>query len=735
MRFQINKITALLLLGMTLFAVSCFKDLDTVPLDEDIQTAEKTFEDPAAYKQVLAKLYAGLAVSGQEGPAGQPDISGIDEGFSTYLRQYWKAQELPTDEAVIAWNDGTIQDFHQQDWDANSEFIRAMYNRIYYQIVLCNEFIRETTDEKLDSRSVTGTLRDEIKTFRAEARFLRALSYWHALDMFRNVPFVTEDDAVGSFFPSQSNAQELFSYIETELKEIENELVAPRQNEYGRADRAAAWTVLAKLYLNGNVYVGRDFNTECITYCQKVIDAGYTLQPKFQELFLADNNNAQGIIFSVNFDGVRTQTYGGMNFLVHAQVGGTMVPSEFGVDGGWGGIRVTKPVVDRFPALGGSVLVAPNPGSSSYTKLYVPGSYQTPDAWTPSNPNTVLASVNNDGTFEGYVYLPSATDEFKFTVNPDWSVNYGDDGADGTLEPNGANIKVASAGLYRVTVNLNTLSYTIQKTDWGLIGSATPGGWDSDQDMTYDPADRSLNITLDLVAGKIKFRANDGWDLNYGDNGTDALLEAGGADIDIPSGGRYTIKLFLDYPDYTYSIERSAFDSRALFYTDGQSIDIEDISQFNNGYAVTKFRNVTSTGQIGSDPRFVDTDFPMFRIEDVYLMYAEAVLRGGSGGSIPQAVTYVNRIRERAYNGTAGNIAQADLSLDFILDERSRELLWEMHRRTDLIRFGKFSQTDYTWPWKGGVPAGRSVEAWRDVFPIPNSDIGANPNLTQNTGY
>ena len=123
-----------LLLGMTLLAVSCFKDLDTVPLDSDEITSAVVYDNPAAYKQVLAKLYAGLALSGQEGPAGKPDISGIDEGFSTYLRQYWKAQELPTDEAVIAWNDGTIQDFHQQDWDANNEFVTAMYNRIFYQI-------------------------------------------------------------------------------------------------------------------------------------------------------------------------------------------------------------------------------------------------------------------------------------------------------------------------------------------------------------------------------------------------------------------------------------------------------------------------------------------------------------------------------------------------------------------------------------------------------------------------
>lgn len=319
MKFKSFKLPALLMVGLAMFAVSCFKDLDTVPLDKNVTTSETVYNDPSAYKQVLAKLYAGLALSGQQGPAGQPDISGIDEGFSTYLRQYFKAQELPTDEAVIGWNDGTIQDFHQQDWDANSEFITAMYNRIFYQISLCNEYLRETTDAKLDARSVDATLRADIVKFRAEARFLRALSYWHALDMFRTVPFVTENDVVGSFFPRQISASELFSYIESELKAIEGDLAAPRANEYGRADKACAWTLLAKLYLNAKVYVDRELYSDCITYSKKVIDAGYNLDSKYQNMFLADNNNASGIIFPVVFDGLRGQTYGGTTFMCPMQ--------------------------------------------------------------------------------------------------------------------------------------------------------------------------------------------------------------------------------------------------------------------------------------------------------------------------------------------------------------------------------------------------------------------------------
>ena len=711
---------------------ACFNDLDTVPIDDDSQTADAVYENPEAYRQVLAKLYGGLAVSGQQGPAGQADISGIDEGFGQYIRGLWYHQELTTDEAVIGWNDQTIKDFHYQNWDANDVFINAFYSRIFYQISLCNEYLRETTDAKLDARGVTGDLRTQIGFYRAEARFLRALSYWHAMDHFGNVPFVTENDVVGAFFPQQISRADLFTYVESELKAIEGSLVAPRANEYGRADQAAAWTLLAKVYLNAQVYTGTARNTDCVTYCEKVINAGYTLDDSYEEMFLADNNTSPEFIFSVAFDGLKTQTWGGTTFIVHAPVGGSMLPADFGIDGGWGGVRTTSAIVAKFPAVGsGSVVVAPNPGNTSYPLLYVPGSYQ---GWDPTKTSTVLASANVDGKYEGYLYFPDDNTKFKFTDVPSWDVNYGDTGADGVLDAGGTDIEVATGGFYKIDVDLNTLTYTLLKTDWGLIGSSTPGGWDSDQNLTYDATAGTWSIQLDLVPGKIKFRANDDWGLNYGDNGADALLENGGADIDIPNAGNYRITLFLDKPDHTYSIELTSFDKRALFVTEGQSLDIDDIAQFSNGYAVAKWRNVTSTGQQGSHPVHVDTDFPMFRLADVYLMYAEAVLRGG-GGNVASAVNYVNEIRTRAYDGASGNVDQSSLTLDFILDERARELLWEGHRRTDLVRYGRFANTDYLWQWKGGVKDGASVSANYNLFPIPSADMGANPNLQQNDGY
>ncbi len=512
---------------------ACEGNLNKSPITEF--TSKQAFQNPASYEEFLAKIYAGLAVSGQQGPAGNPDIAGIDEGFSQYLRQYWMHEELTTDEAVIAWNDGTVHDLHNQVWNSSNEFIRAMYDRIYFQIGLTNEFLRQTTDAKLTSRGVSGTLLSDIKTFRAEARFMRALSYWHAIDMFGNVPFVTEKDPVGSFFPPQKTRSEVFDFIISELKAIEPDLKAPRQNELGRADRAADWMLQAKLYLNASVYKNQAMNTEALTVLNKIIAAGYSLVPNYNYLFLADNdtNGAQNeTIFSIRFDGLNTQTFGGTTFLIHAAVGGNMDPADFGINGGWWGLRTTSAFVSKFADITGNT------------------------------------------------------------------------------------------------------------------------------------------------------------------------------------------------------------DKRAMFFTSGQTLAINDEFNFNDGYAIGKFKNITSTGVPGSDPGgdFPDTDFIMFRLGDVYLMYAEAVLRGGSGGDIATAVSYINLLRERAYGDTSGDITATNLNLNFILNERARELFWEGTRRTDLIRFGQFSDNGI-WPWKGGIQAGRTTGKFRDLYPIPSTDIIANPNLVQNPGY
>ena len=173
-------------------------------------------------------------------------------------------------------------------------------------------------------------------------------------------------------------------------------------------------------------------------------------------------------------------------------------------------------------------------------------------------------------------------------------------------------------------------------------------------------------------------------------------------------------------------------DERAhLFWTSGHSFEMTDYKIWTNGYPSIKFRNTNLNGSGGATD-FSGTDFPLYRLADVYLMYAECAVRGAAGTTTSQALLYVNEIRDRA---NANPILLSELTLDFILDERGRELNFEGHRRTDLIRFGKFAGNSYIWPWKGGVAAGQSISANYNLFPIPTSALQANPNLTQNPGY
>ncbi|MGL5317110.1 MAG: RagB/SusD family nutrient uptake outer membrane protein, partial [Bacteroidales bacterium] len=166
------------------------------------------------------------------------------------------------------------------------------------------------------------------------------------------------------------------------------------------------------------------------------------------------------------------------------------------------------------------------------------------------------------------------------------------------------------------------------------------------------------------------------------------------------------------------------------------NVEIVNEEQFlNNGIPVTKYYNVNKDGTLpASKEAYVD--FPLFRLGEIYLNYAEAVLRGGQGGDRATALNYVNNLRKRAYtNKASAPIGDAELTLNFMIDERGRELFFEAQRRTDLVRFGLFTTNTYLWPWKGGASKGKSVESYYNVFPIPSDDIGSNTNLTQNPGY
>src|ERR1700712_5549921 len=194
-----TKLAAFIVMGLLVTVISCKKDLQP----KGALTTANVYTDFNNYLPAVAKLYDAYAISGQAGGAGNADIAGIDEGFSNYLREYFNMQELTTDEAQIVWNDGTVHTLHDMTWNNQNEFIRAMYDRIFYEISADNEFIRNTTDAQLAANGITGPNLALAKQYRAEARFLRALSYWHAIDLYGDVPFVTDADKVGVFFPTQ----------------------------------------------------------------------------------------------------------------------------------------------------------------------------------------------------------------------------------------------------------------------------------------------------------------------------------------------------------------------------------------------------------------------------------------------------------------------------------------------------------------------------------------------------
>ena len=178
-------------------------------------------------------------------------------------------------------------------------------------------------------------------------------------------------------------------------------------------------------------------------------------------------------------------------------------------------------------------------------------------------------------------------------------------------------------------------------------------------------------------------------------------------------------------------LDASTDDRSKLFWTEGHNYEMEDYKEWTDGFPSIKFRNTNFSSASTPEP-FVGTDFPLYRLADAYLMYAECVLRNATGGTDSQALDYVNLVRERS---NATPITLGELTLDFILDERARELNLEGQRRTDLIRFGKFTGGSYLWPWKGNTLDGTSIPETYKLFPVPLTALDANPNLTQNPGY
>ncbi|MDY5858950.1 MAG: RagB/SusD family nutrient uptake outer membrane protein [Porphyromonas sp.] len=507
MNIQIKKQLIVGFAALSMLALgSCHGDLDRMPTN--VTTATQVYSTPEGIKQAIAKVYGTYSMPGN-------DVVGQNSDFTDFYRSFFNLQELPTDEAICAWSDDGIRDFHNLNWNSSNPYIKGLYYRSIAQIKLANEFLTNTNDKASDAT---------VATYRAEARFLRAFQYWVLMDLYGNPPFIAEDLGVGLVFPKQIQRKDLFTYVETELKELETLLPEPKTNEYGRADRAAAWALLARLYLNAGVYTGTARYADAASYAERVITSNkYSLAPVYANNFLTDNASSPETILSINYDGINSQAYGGMTFIINASTNGD-ASKELRVDwgaGGWGGNRATESLYKLFEA--------------------------------------------NDNR--------------------------------------------------------------------RLMGATTPS--------------------------------------------------------------------------------------------------IDDVSKFVQGVWVYKFRNVSSTGAKGQHETFADTDLPLFRLAEMHLIYAEAAARGAADKA--KGLQYINALRKRA---SATELTLAQLTEREVLDERGRELYWEGHRRTDLVRYDLLTSGTYLWDWKGNAPAGTSVDAKYNLYPLPADDVQANiQNLKQNTGY
>lgn len=525
---NIYKLAFLAFSGSLLFA-SCVDDLNTEPLTNQTILSSTAWADSTSYEKFTAKIYSAYAISGNSG-VSSGDIVSSDQGEATFTRAYWNLEELPTDEAVIAWSDEGLNTLQFIQWTSSNRFCQLNYNRMNIINAYCNEFLIQTTDDKLASRNLTDAQKANVKTNRAEVRTLRALSYYILMDLYANVPFTDESTGIGSYQPEQKGRDYLFTWIESELKAVIDQVPQKSETNYGKINRYVVDMILANLYMNAEVYGQGNHYSDAIPYLNDIINnGGYTLESNYQWNFNADNYKSSEMIFPICDDGNYAQSYGGTTYLMAAAWGSDMTPgTNFGLSQSWSGTRV--------------------------------------------------------------------------------------------------------------------------------------------------PGDLS--------------------------------------------------KLFSDD------------DSRALFWKENRTQDVENWGDYNEGYSVVKFTNLNRDGSAGSNSTFADTDWPFYRLADTYLLYIEAVKRGGSGGSETEAVSLYNKIEERAYGSTKHDISSlSDISLNNLLDERARELYWEGHRRTDLIRFGCFVNNK-NWSWKNGVYAGtEKIDSKYLLFPIPSTDMDANSNLVQNEGY
>lgn len=574
----LNRILISLGLAASLSVTSCTDDLDLLPIDPSTTTPSSIADNPREYiGGMMGKCYSCLAVSGQYGPNGGSDISGLDGGTSQYTRAIFMLNEFTTDEVAWIWPDAGVYDLNINTWSSSNANIYGTYSRLMVHIAICNDFIRTVSDLEAVGVSVDAELQAEVDQFILEARALRGLSYYYMIDLFGQVSMAWDDVEYG-VAPSQMSRVDAFNKVTADLEDVLAKF-SDATPVYGRIGKDAVEALLCKFYLNAEVFTGTAAWDKCWNHAQNIIrrhegKGGFNnsgLAKDYLALFSGNNDmfapggsmaDQNEILWNIPFDSQYTTPYGGTTFLIAAALksdgslsnmsAGYQNPADYGMTANWGCMHARQQFSELF-------------------------------------------DFENDS---------------------------------------------------RVAM--------------------------------WSREDRGFNITNDDFSG---------WYDGYAANKFNNLLA--NADGTLP-------------------------------------VRYDEVAVDNGVVIVKRFGDkALNEGRLANFP---DTDYPVIRLADVYLMAAEAAMNGA--GNLTDGLRYFNYVR-----GRAGVDEVLALSPSTIIDERARELYWENCRRTDLIRFNKFTGSNYLWNWKGGEPTGTGISAHMNLFPIPVDILAAQPEFKQNPGY
>ena len=337
---------------------SCVGDLNTLPLNEWDVTSENAYDaTEQSYLQGLTKLYMQIVSTDTQ------NLIVDDGGSSEFIRTFWSTQEVSADACKVAWgNDSWAQDLNNNTWSPeHNHMIYSVYVRTLQGISYINEYLRQTASDKLASRGVSDAVATKVAQFRAEARFLRAFFYWVAIDAFGDIPFAVEETPIGGGNnPPQTSRAKIFNFCIEELETLSKSNDMPEaKSNYPRADKGACLALLARMYLNAEVYTGKAMWTEAKDACERIYALGkYSICPDYAALFRGDNGENPEVlnemIFAASFDNTHVHSYGGTTFMCLASVFNTDADQLYyklqGLKGNsaWGGIRVPYSYVKKY---------------------------------------------------------------------------------------------------------------------------------------------------------------------------------------------------------------------------------------------------------------------------------------------------------------------------------------------------------------------------------------------------